>query len=581
MITNLPKQFPLGKLESFTMGDVEPESDSLLDRTLGICMIHPVTEFLKGKKSLIVGSRGTGKTTIFKLVSKGKLKFIKKKNCRDIILAIDESLDYVEIKGRVFELFDTPIKDETVKCRYFWEIYILFRILIKIEEEFSNLSEVLKGYLKHFKIMLGYEGQEKSIKEMMSRLKLTGGLKFAQSYVGPTVTPQLSLESGDSSVASENQKGVNFNLEACKKDTNSFLESNKVRFFVLLDNLDEFVVKEAYVYQKLFIQGLLECESSYICYGNIKLKLFLRSDLFDRLDFESLGAEKVLSRKINLLWNDSDIRQLIAQRVILNYLDIFNLGYIELRIDKEKLYLDELSALEIERKSKNKIDSKFKKFIFRVFFLENKHLKKLINRLVGKFRKDDARHGRHTNFSDEINKEIITSIFPRVIKHRTSAGKNEDCDFLEFCSSHLCLSKRLLTPRIVIMFIEKCLECTRNYYKDNPDVKVVALDERNEYPLVTNRCISFSYDQFREGLLDSFYLNIPNLWKQFFSSLRAKSSAKFKFQFKELEKILRFNDTEQLRQFIAFLCHMGVLENTNPSDILSERNYVLPIVLRK
>ena len=77
--------------------------------------------------------------------------------------------------------------------------------------------------------------------------------------------------------------------------------------------------------------------------------------MFDRLDFESLGAEKVLSRKINLLWNDSDIRQLIAQRVILNYLDIFNLGYIELRIDKEKLYLDELSALEIERKSKNKI----------------------------------------------------------------------------------------------------------------------------------------------------------------------------------------------------------------------------------
>ena len=131
------------------------------------------------------------------------------------------------------------------------------------------------------------------------------------------------------------------------------------------------------------------------------------------------------------------------------------------------------------------------------------------------------------------------------------------------------------------MFIEKCLECTRTYYKDNPDVKVVALDERNEYPLVTKRCISFSYDQFREGLLDSFYLNIPNLWKQFFSSLRAKSSAKFKFQFKELEKILRFNDTEQLRQFIAFLCHMGVLENTNPSDILSERNYVLPIVLRK
>ena len=89
---------------------------------------------------------------------------------------------------------------------------------------------MLKGYLKHFKIMLGYEGQEKSIKEMMSRLKLTGGLKFAQSYVGPTVTPQLSLESGDSSVASENQKGVNFNLEACKKIQTPFLNQTKFGF---------------------------------------------------------------------------------------------------------------------------------------------------------------------------------------------------------------------------------------------------------------------------------------------------------------------------------------------------------------
>ncbi len=115
MIINLPKRFPLNNLEKFTIGDVEPENDVWLHHKLGVCKINPAVEFL-GKKSLIVGQRGTGKTILFKLVSEGKLTFQRKKNYRDIILSIDENLDYAEMKNRISAVFHTAIKDDMVKC---------------------------------------------------------------------------------------------------------------------------------------------------------------------------------------------------------------------------------------------------------------------------------------------------------------------------------------------------------------------------------------------------------------------------------------------------------------------------------
>lgn len=566
MIVNLPKQFPLDNFEKFTFGDVEPQSDSLLDHVLGVCMINPVREFLKGRKSLIVGFRGTGKSTLFKLVSEGKLNFAKRKNYEDIILAIDESLDYAEVKFRIFESFNTPIGNEVVKGRYFWEIYILFRLLIKIEGTFSDLPDTLKKNLHNIKIILGYQEKKVSIKNMLASLKYTGGLKVSQMPHDIAVTPQVSVERSNSSEETKMTPDINFNIEACKKEIDSFLNNSKYRIFMLIDNLDEFVVTEAYASQKILIQGLLECERGYVKHVNIKLKLFLRSDLFERLDFETLGYEKVSSRKIDLVWNNQDIRKLVAQRIMLNFFELFGLDHLVLSVDEEKLYLDELSAGEtsdIVVENKRNFFEKIEHFITNIF----RHPKR------------DTRIGRHINFNDAVNSEIITSIFPRKVKHRTSAGKMENCDFIDFCESHLCLSGNLLTPRLIIMFIEKCLECAKNYYRENPDIKI-ELDENSEFPLIKKDCVYSAYALFCKELWKAFNKNIPYIWKPFFDVLQAKKGAKHKFQYKDLEKILNFNDPEQLRQFIAFLCHVGLFECQNPFAGLPDRVYALPIALR-
>jgi hypothetical protein len=561
MIINLPKQFPLDKLAQFTIGSVEPESDSLLDHNLGICKIHPVLEFIRGTKSLIVGPRGTGKSTLVKLVREGRIVFAGDKQCKDTILSLDESLDYIEVKNKVFDLFHTPIQDDAVKCRYFWEIYLLFRILTSFEKDYPDLPIVLKKNLNNIKLILRYEDQKITILEFLKNLKWTSGLKITQSPEGASVTPHVSMEPSPVG-ATTDQQIIKFNIETCKKEVNSFLKSNNSRYFIFFDIVDEFVVKEAYSAQKMFIQGLLECEKSYIKHDRIKLKLFLRSDLFDRLDYETLGSEKVAARKIDLIWSSQDIRRLIAQRITYNYLFLFNLPLLQLVIKEHQLYIDESSAIDNEGSVGG-------------------HRLTFLRKMIDKFRVRDSRSGRHISFTDEANREIITSIFPRSVKHRSSSGKSENCDIMEFCSSHLSLSNAILTPRIAIMFIEKCLDCTRNYYKDNPDIRKVELDENNEYPLIKKICFSNAYEEFRNDLWESFHKNMPGIWKPFFNTLRWKRGAKYEFSYKELEKLLHFNDNEQLRQFIAFLCHIGILENINPTNRLPQRTYKLPVVLRQ
>ena len=258
MIVNLPKRFPLNNLEKFSIGDVEPENDAWLHHKLGVCKINPAIEFLRGKKSLIIGQRGTGKTTLFKLVSDGKLFFQKKKHVKDIILAIDENLDYVEMKSRISVAFHTAIKDDAVKCRYFWEMYLAFRMLVKLKEEFTDLSDDLKNNLTKIETILGYKEKQITIKGLLAQTKYTSGLKFSQTPLGTTLTPEISIEPSDS-ISETKQAELTFNIETCKKEINSFLTKKRNRLFVLLDKLDEFVATEAYLFQKMLIQGLLEC----------------------------------------------------------------------------------------------------------------------------------------------------------------------------------------------------------------------------------------------------------------------------------------------------------------------------------
>lgn len=296
----------------------------------------------------MAGERGAGKTALFRLISNNKLQFRKHKNQEHIIIPIEEELQYKLIRDQIIPTIKTYINDDTLKYRTVWEFFVIYKIFMKFKEVFDILPQTINEAVNDFEEIFGEAKKKVSFIQLLSSLKYTVGFKIENAYTGDIkgMGPYASLEPKDTN-PSDGKKEVipKLDIDFYKKEIQSFLENRKATCFILIDKLDEFAIKDDYDIQRLTLQGLLECERSYHGYKNIKLKIFLRNDLFKRLDFEKLGYDKIASRKIDLIWTDEDIRRFIAQRITYNLFKILKLDLFEITIDENNLYrLDEKSV---------------------------------------------------------------------------------------------------------------------------------------------------------------------------------------------------------------------------------------------
>jgi ABC-type molybdenum transport system ATPase subunit/photorepair protein PhrA len=73
MIENLPKEITSKNLHSFNFGNIEANNDELLFES--VCKTSSIIDFLTGKKNIVLGEKGTGKTALFRLLKEEKLRF--------------------------------------------------------------------------------------------------------------------------------------------------------------------------------------------------------------------------------------------------------------------------------------------------------------------------------------------------------------------------------------------------------------------------------------------------------------------------------------------------------------------------
>jgi len=124
---------------------------------------------------------------------------------------------------------------------------------------------------------------------------------------------------------------------------NTYLSKVKARVYVLIDRIDEFVIKEEYDIQRLTLQGLIGCERSYRPYHHLPVKLFLRHDLFQKAELEEFGADKVIYDTLQLIWTPEDIRDFLSKRILYNYFRVFGFQQLGFTLNEENLYVDRQS----------------------------------------------------------------------------------------------------------------------------------------------------------------------------------------------------------------------------------------------
>lgn len=481
--------FQTSKLSGFQFGDPDAKVDDLLL----ICpqTIRGVNEFLGGTKNIVLGERGAGKSALFRLVSEGKYKFNSEqsdKSRKQLVVSIDEDLDYITMSNVIESRFIDKAKRPHGKYLFLWEIYVLSRVIERLAEEFGYDEEV-QTLQEDFSEILGIPKQKKfRISDLFTSYKVTTGLKIDQAG---SVNPTFSVEP-TKDAHSVHVEVTDHQITLFRNRVRKAIRVRRAVVYVLVDKIDDFVVELAYEEQKKSVQALLEC-TQLLRFPELKLKIFLRIDLFKRLDFEKGGYDKISPQVVRLEWTTDDIYAFVARRLLYNY-ERHQIKTPKWGVSTEMLELDP----SLREKARDLVGNRptnvtqFVRMIGNVFML--------ISQIKWSQFRRKSHSERKTNSIDAIFAKVVNFVFPNKVLHLTATCKQEEVLFKSFLAEHFKLGGECPNPRLVLLFLSYTLEEAVAYYERNPDpaCRFLQSNEIGEYELILKQHILRGFRKLQE-----------------------------------------------------------------------------------
>jgi hypothetical protein len=557
-ILNLPDVLTFEQIKSFRFGDIDAFRDELLKERQYVCVTDSMYSFMDDRKNIAIGDKGSGKSALFKMIQEGVLNFEPEAGYVPIVIPIGSPMDYHSMRNRFMKYISSTSPDETFRSQAFWELYLLYVTVGKIRElglEDDNVRRIAS-------VLYSAAGIEQhtnvSFFEYLASVNISFSCKIYSTPESLLPVPDFTLHAcpTDNAKAPLPEK-IDLNIEEAKRSVCAVLETHKKQLYLMVDRLDEFVTGADYEVQKSLISGLIGCLQSYLDHRRLSLKFFLRSDLFHGVSFEGYGYNKVFSRVTEILWTDSDIVELIALRILWNYVNKAGLDLIHLECNNQYYCFGDC------QKPLSVID--------RVV----KHVRLVLG---GDRQKCNNYTESNVSVRDSLNEIVITSIFPRNLPHKRIDGKDEEIAMSEYFTTHFKTSSGTHNPRLVISFLNKCMEKTVAKIRSNL-VKEVQLNTMSEYELFKKCIVKTSYALVQ----DDAWREVVETSKQWKADI--KRMARYKLQgpmsysyLKEKSEL----DDDKLELLLKFLSHLGVLRCHNPDERASDkREYELPIVYKQ
>lgn len=346
-------------------------------------------------------------------------------------------MEYSKLKSLIAEYLKSDIPDEDVRCRFLWEIYVLYRVCLEANRQSILDDSSIKKQVDDFLSAFSGESTAPTLMQMLAATKKTVGVKLnASNPAFPVPDFYVSVEPSINT-ATQGDNILKVDFASIKDGLAAALKKSKSVIYVLVDNIDDFVAREEYKIQKLLLQGLVQTARDYTGYPQIKVKLFLRTELYRKLDFTQLGGvDKIGQRTVELTWTASNIRQFLAERILYNLSRLLEIRAFEFRDNGISVHLD--------RKSKSK-DTWW------VLLFEK------LNSLLRRSNNHDARSARRVDTMDVVYGSAITTLFPRTVTHFSPQGQEQQLDLFEYLETHFSLSNGETTPRVILLFFDKVI----------------------------------------------------------------------------------------------------------------------------
>lgn len=543
---SLPDPFPTDKLRSLQFGNADGHRDKVTE--LAFIKTSSVKQFYLNQHSIIVGAIGTGKSTLFTLLKNHSEELELYKN--DLIVPLEEALSFNELAD--FVKYHYPEKDEKTLYQLLWKFNVLLKVSIELSKQKGFPNNDSEKSVNHFLDDSNSSDAYSNILNKFKRLVSNANIKF-EAKVGDN---PISIEAGLSDKYPKPEKKIN--LEEVQRSISGAIEARGFNSAtVIVDKIDRFMAGAEYYIQKQYINSLLEVDDDLSGTKNINLKIFIRADLFDRLDFSALGYDKVHDNVIRLKWSHDETLRFLAKRILvaLTQAEICRLGDI--------LQATDLSEFDLTWREK--------------FFLSSK-VPSFLKNLANKKEKSE----RYTSLFGKFDKAIITKVFPRYTIHFCSK-ENEllELDIFEFIKSHFLDGNGICTPRYMLIFLKEVVNHVISYYEENPDQvsELVLVEKDFEWDLFKKYCVYQAYIAAKDIYIKNIE-TIDSKWTKNVNVFLAKRGNKTKFDYKWVRANIPDISESDAVDFLSFLQVIGFLRISDSHQDIKKRGYELPILYK-
>jgi hypothetical protein len=299
-------------LESTSVGAEVAEHETELPRVF-INDIEVYRRLINDEVDLITGGKGTGKSAIYRMITETTIS--------DDLTVIPASNPTGSPEFRA--LFTG--KDSEQRLRSIWVVYIASLVANHVVDTYEGVPPTAKSVAELREILelmgLRLSKQKNSLLERIRRAKtVEGGIKggAAGLELGVSLKFELEDEGGDQ------RAGSAIVLEypdffALLRRSADVLRAHQYRFWVAIDRLDECFTRNSETERRALrslLRATLDCAHALQYDSSIRVKVFLRTDLFTISSEDGAFTNATHLRRNDISWTFNSMADLIAHRLM-------------------------------------------------------------------------------------------------------------------------------------------------------------------------------------------------------------------------------------------------------------------------
>lgn len=297
-------------LRDLNLGNSVAEFDAQLEKYF--VETQTFRELVEDNKDIVAGDKGTGKTAIFRILHR---RYTSIPALRHVVVI----QAFNPTGNPIFqELTEKGTLDEGEYGRV-WKAFILSLVgnwLLK-HNKFGRKSNLatLDQLLRGLDLRSDSDEPKTVFQKILSKIGALFHWKSAELKVETTAEGAISITPKIEFDKSKNAETVKISIEAALRLLNNCLVELGKKVWVAVDRLDEAFQGNPEV-EIPALRALFRSYLDLLEFDKIALKLFVRRDLFSRIvEGGFVNLTHVNARKIEIIWDEEDLRSLLCRRV--------------------------------------------------------------------------------------------------------------------------------------------------------------------------------------------------------------------------------------------------------------------------